>query len=112
MGQQLEHLNFFNKVINELLTVDVKIDEEDKALILFSSLSQSYDHIVPTILYGKKTLILEEITPTLLSNKITKRPIQEEQIGSGLGVTGRKEREGKKGLGSSKACHFCNREGH
>jgi len=30
----LEHLNFFNKVISELLTVDVKIDEEDKALIL------------------------------------------------------------------------------
>jgi len=26
----LKHLNFFNKVISELLTVDVKIDEEDK----------------------------------------------------------------------------------
>ena len=37
----LEHLNFFNKVISELLAVDVKIDEEDKALILLSSL-QSY----------------------------------------------------------------------
>ena len=34
----LEYLNFFNKVINELLAVDVKINEEDKALILFSSL--------------------------------------------------------------------------
>ena len=37
----LEHLNFFNKVISELLTADVKIDEEDKALILFSSLAKS-----------------------------------------------------------------------
>ena len=26
----LEHLNFFNKVINELLTVDVKIDKEKR----------------------------------------------------------------------------------
>jgi len=34
----LEHLNFFDKVIGELLAVDVKIDEEDKALILLSSL--------------------------------------------------------------------------
>jgi len=34
----LEHLNFFNKVINELLAIDVKIDEEDKTLILLSSL--------------------------------------------------------------------------
>ena len=34
----LEHLNFFNKIISELLTIDVKIDEEDKALILLHSL--------------------------------------------------------------------------
>ena len=58
----LEHLNFFNKVINELLAVDVKIDEEDKALILFSSLPQSFDHIITTMLYDKQTLILEEVT--------------------------------------------------
>ena len=37
----LEHLKFFNKVIIELLAVDVKIDEEDKALILLSSLLES-----------------------------------------------------------------------
>ena len=37
----LEHLNFFNKIINELLTVDVKIDEVDKALILLSLLPKS-----------------------------------------------------------------------
>jgi len=39
----LEHLNFFNKIISELLAVDMKIDEEDKTLILLSSLSESYD---------------------------------------------------------------------
>ena len=38
----LEHLNFINKVISELLAVDVKINEKDKALILISSLPQSY----------------------------------------------------------------------
>ena len=63
------------------------------------------------MLYGKETLILEEVTSTLLSNEIRKRPNQEEQIGSGLVVTGRKERgEGKKGPGLSKAYHFCHRE--
>ena len=62
----MEHLNFFNKVINELLTVDVKIDEEDKALILLSLLPQSYNHIVTTMLYGKETLILEEVMSTLI----------------------------------------------
>jgi len=48
----LEHLKFFNKAISILLAVDVKIDEEDKALILLSSLPQSYDHIIITMLYG------------------------------------------------------------
>ena len=72
----LEHLNFCNKIISEILAVDVKIDEEDKALILLSSLSESYDHIIIAMLYGKKTLILEEVTPTLLFNKISKRPIK------------------------------------
>ena len=108
----MEPLNFFNKVISKLLTVDVKIDEEDKVLILLSSHSQSYDHIVTTMLYGKETLILEEVTSTLLSNEIMKRPNQKEQTGSSLVVMGRKEREGRKSPSSSKACHFCHREDH
>jgi len=109
----LEHLNFFSKVIRELLAVDVKIDEEDKALILLSSLPESYNHIITTMLYDKETLILEEVTSTLLSNEIRKTPNQEEQTRSSLEVTGRKGRgEVKKDPGSSKACHFCQKKGH
>ena len=44
----LEHLNFFNKVISELLAIDILINEKDKALIHLSLLSQSYDHIIPS----------------------------------------------------------------
>ena len=72
----LEHLNFFNKVINEFLAVDIKIDEENKVLILPSLLSQSYDHIIITMIYGKKTLILDELTSTLLSNEVRKIQIK------------------------------------
>jgi len=107
----LEHLNFSNKIINELLTVDVKIEEDDKALILLSSLPESYDHIVTTMLYSKETLILE-VMPTLLSNEIRKMSNQVQEEGSSLVVMGRKEREGKKSPGSSKACHFSQQEGH
>ena len=88
----LKHLNFFNKMINELLAVDVKIDEEDKALILLSSLLESYDYIVTTIPYGKEALILEEVTSTLLSNEIRKRPNQDAQEGLGLVIMGSKGR--------------------
>ena len=58
----VEASKFFNKIINELLTVNIKIDKEEKALILLSSLPQSYDHIITIILYSKETLILEEVT--------------------------------------------------
>ena len=74
----LEHLNFFNKTINELLVVDVKVDKENKALILLSSLLKTYDHIVTSMLYGIEALIMEEIMTTLLSNEIRKRQNQEE----------------------------------
>ena len=108
----LEHLNFLNKITSELLTVDVKIDKEDKALILFNSLPVSYDHIITTILCGKKILILEEITTILLSNEIRKRPNQDEQEGLCLVVMRRKGKREKKSLSLSKACHFYHQECH
>ena len=69
----LEHLNVFNMVTSVLLAGDVKIDEENKTLILLNSLPQSYGHTVTTILYGKETLILKEVMSTLLSNEIRKK---------------------------------------
>jgi len=44
------------------------------------------------MLYGKKTLILEEVTSTLLSYEIRKIPNQEEQERLGLAIMGRKGR--------------------
>jgi len=64
------------------------------------------------MLFGTVTLILKEVMVTLLSNEIRKIPNQEEHEGSGLIITGRKGRGGKEGLGSSKVCYFCDREGH
>ena len=50
----LKHLNFFYKVISELLAFDVKIDEEDKVLIFLSFLLQSYDYITTIMPYSKQ----------------------------------------------------------
>ena len=74
----LKNLNFFNKFISKLLAFDVKIDEEDKTLILLSLLPKSYYHIVTIIIYGKEILILKEVMATLLSNEIWKRRNQNE----------------------------------
>ena len=57
----------FNEIIGDLNRVDVKFEEEDMALILFNSLLESYDNLITTLLWGKETLELEEITCALLS---------------------------------------------
>jgi len=68
----------------------VKIDREDKALILLSSLPESYYHIITTMLYDKETFILEEVTSTLLSNEIKKISNQDEHEGLDLVVMRKK----------------------
>ena len=59
-------MNLFNQIISDLLRIDVKFNEEDKALMLLTSLLTSYEHLVTTLLWGKETLETEEVTVTLL----------------------------------------------
>jgi len=54
----LQHLNIFNRILSDLLDLEVKLEEQDKSLLLFSSLSSSYDHLATTI---KGTLELEDV---------------------------------------------------
>ena len=52
----LQHLNVFNRILSDLLALEVKLKEEDKILLLLSSLQSSYDHLATTIMYDKETL--------------------------------------------------------
>uniref|UniRef100_A0A2N9GMY7 Integrase catalytic domain-containing protein n=1 Tax=Fagus sylvatica TaxID=28930 RepID=A0A2N9GMY7_FAGSY len=47
--------------------LDMKADE-DKAMMLLTSLPASYEHLVTTLLYGKETLELEEVSGALLDH--------------------------------------------
>ena len=44
----LQYLNAFNKILSNLLVLEVKVEEEDKTLLLLSSLSSSYDNLATT----------------------------------------------------------------
>ena len=39
----LQYLYTFNKILSDLLAVEVKLEEKDKAFLLLSSLPSSYD---------------------------------------------------------------------
>ena len=68
-----QHINFFNHIISDLLRIEVKIEEENKAMILLCSLPPSYEHLVTTLTWGKDTISVEEITAALLTNNQRKQ---------------------------------------
>jgi len=53
----------------ELDSLEVKIEEEDKALLLLALLPLSFDNIATTLLFGKETLRLDEVVASLLMNE-------------------------------------------
>ena len=64
----LEHLNTFNMLNTQLSSFGVNYEDEDIALLLLASLPTSFDHLVTTLIYGKETIVLEEVTIALLSH--------------------------------------------
>ena len=56
----LHHLNVFNKILSDLLAVEVKLEEKDNTLLLLSFLPSSYDHLMNTIMCRKEILKLED----------------------------------------------------
>lgn len=46
----MEKLIEFNKIINYLKNIEVKIDDEDKAMHLLSSISKSLEHLKDSLI--------------------------------------------------------------
>ena len=64
------HINEFNKVCDELETIDEGLSNESKALLLISSLPKSYEHFMDALLYRRQTLSLEELKYALGTKKL------------------------------------------
>ncbi|KAL9459724.1 hypothetical protein AB3S75_003012 [Citrus x aurantiifolia] len=64
-----DHLSVLNGIVSELDAIGVKIEDGDKTLRLLWSLPTSYKHMLPTLMYGKETIDLEEVTNPLLSEE-------------------------------------------
>ena len=66
-----DHLNVFNTLICQLSDMEVKMEEEDKAITLFCSLPESWDHFMTSIILSTAdSLKLESVVGALLSEEV------------------------------------------
>ncbi|CAA0833610.1 Probable prolyl 4-hydroxylase 11 [Striga hermonthica] len=102
-----QHVNIFNQVVTDLASLEVKIEDEDKAMILLCSLPPSYEHMVTTLSYGKETIKTEEITSALLAHNQQKQKSGESSSQSdSLYVKGNQDRGRRQGRDNSGNWNF------
>ena len=120
----LSHLDKFDSLIMDLKNVEVKIEDEDQAILLLCSLPQSFKYFRDTMIYGKESVSYDSIKSALKSKEQIDRDITGETSRSqaeGLFVRGRSENrdfEKGKSKGRSKSrhknliCNYCKKKGH
>ncbi|GKC53151.1 hypothetical protein Tco_1075896, partial [Tanacetum coccineum] len=71
-------------LVGDLAAIDTVILNEDRALLLLTSLPSSYDNFMDTLLFGRDTLKLEDVLATLNYKELQKITVVEGDSGKGL----------------------------
>jgi hypothetical protein len=101
------HLNEFNSIIVDLESLDVKIDDEDKTILLVVSLPHSFKHFKEIMFYGNHTsLSFGNVKSNLLSKEKFDVYSRSEPIGEGLIVRGSGDHK------SNLYCRYCRKNTH
>ena len=79
------HLNEFNLITTQLASVDINFEDEVKALILLSSLPDSWDVAVT----GNEKLVFDTIKNLIMSDEIRKKQTGCSSSGSALNIESR-----------------------
>jgi len=70
-------MNDYAKLLTDLVDVNVKIEEEDKALILPNSLpDEEYETFVLTLINGKYLLNYNDVSAALVNYEVRKKDKQ------------------------------------
>ena len=67
-------MNNYTKILVDLVNVDMKIEEEDKVLVLLNSLSdEKYETLTLTLINGKRTLIYSDVSAALINYEVRRQ---------------------------------------
>ena len=72
-----DHVNLFNKILAELLNLDERFEDEDKALLLLNSLLDEYDHFTTTLLHRKNNITFDAVCSALYNSDIRKKDMKD-----------------------------------
>jgi hypothetical protein len=119
----VHHLNFFNTLIRQLTNMEVKFEDEDKAVTLLCSFPESWDHLVTTVWFNTTNVIdYDTIVGAFLFEEIRKTSSKETSTAKAMVVRGRSTERGKNHRGTSRSkskgkkskhkCWFCGKSGH
>eukprot|EP00253_Pinus_taeda_P021000 PITA_21000 len=103
--------------------MEVKIQEEDKAITLLCSLPESWDHFVTSISFSSAdSLKFESVMGALLSKEVRRKSNTETAASESMVARGRSKERGEKPRGTSRSkskgkkckekCWNCNKVGH
>ena len=63
LTKSIKHMNIYTKLLTDLINVDVKIDEEDKTVILLISLpEEEYETFTLILINGRRSLNYNEVS--------------------------------------------------
>jgi len=69
-----EHMNSYTKLLTDLINVDVKIDEEDKAIILLNSLpEEEYETFILTLINDRQSLNYNLVSAALVNYEVRRQ---------------------------------------
>ncbi|KAH9697111.1 protein NEN2 [Citrus sinensis] len=82
-----DHLDEFNNLILDLENVNIIFEDENRALILLSSLPDSYEHFMDTLLNERQSLTLKDMKDALKSKDLKKRTeMKDQNLSEGLTI--------------------------
>jgi hypothetical protein len=71
-----ENLNAFNTMVSQLVSVEIKIPDEDKCISLLCSLPDLWDSIVVAIGSNTTSLKFDEVVSSLLSEEMRQKNME------------------------------------
>ncbi|PKI67990.1 hypothetical protein CRG98_011586 [Punica granatum] len=77
-----DHIDVFTWIVMDLPNVDIKIKDDDQALLLLCSLPKFYKSFVDTILFGRTSMTLEDVKASLNSRELKNRVKEVQAQGS------------------------------